>query len=81
MKTSIFVTRRAAPPHCACGTVPDRNNASEQARSRVQSAQGDPQVSRWRPDELKRAAESLSVAEKAWNDRSHAGHASTTSPT
>jgi outer membrane protein OmpA-like peptidoglycan-associated protein len=69
MKTSIFVLATLAAALSACSTVPDRNVALEQARGRVQSAQGDQQVSSLAPDELKRATDSLSAADKAWNDR------------
>lgn len=52
----------------ACGTAPQRNDALEQARSRFGGASNDPQVSTLAPDELRRAGQSLQVAERAWSD-------------
>lgn len=49
----------------ACNTVPERNTMLEQARSHLQSAQQDGQVSSLAPDELRRATESFSQAEAA----------------
>ncbi|CAG1018778.1 putative lipoprotein YiaD [Burkholderiaceae bacterium] len=60
----------AAATLAACSSVPDRNTALEQARTRVTSAQGNPQVASLAPEELKRATESLRVADKAWSDGS-----------
>ncbi|HEY0856915.1 MAG TPA: OmpA family protein [Albitalea sp.] len=58
----------AAATLAACSSVPDRNTALEQARTRVTAAQGNPQVASLAPEELKRATESLRVADKAWTD-------------
>ena len=52
----------------ACVTVPDHNGALDQARTRVIAAQNDPQVATLASDELKRATESLRVAEQAQTD-------------
>jgi outer membrane protein OmpA-like peptidoglycan-associated protein len=52
----------------ACATTPAPNGALEQVRTRFQSAQADAQVATLAPDELKRAGESLRVAEMAWKD-------------
>ncbi len=50
----------------ACSTTPTPNGALEQVRARVQATQADTQVASLAPDELKRAGESLRVADKAW---------------
>ena len=52
----------------ACSSIPDRNAALDQARSRYNQAQGDSQVASLAPNELSRASESLRVADKAWTD-------------
>ncbi len=52
----------------ACSSMPDRNVALDQARSRFNQAQGDSQVVALAPDELSKAGESLRVADKAWTD-------------
>ena len=52
----------------ACGSLP--NSALDQARTSFNSAQNDPQVAALAPDELKRAGDSLRVAEKASSDGS-----------
>jgi outer membrane protein OmpA-like peptidoglycan-associated protein len=49
----------------ACNTVPDRNNALELARGHLRTIQQDTQVSGLAPDELKRAADSFTLAEAA----------------
>lgn len=49
----------------ACSTVPDRNYALEQARTRYVAAQNDPQVLKLAPGELKRAEETLRLAEQS----------------
>jgi outer membrane protein OmpA-like peptidoglycan-associated protein len=51
----------------ACSSVPVNNAALDQARSRYDAAQRDPQVSTLAPEELKRAAESLRFADQAWS--------------
>jgi len=60
----------AAATLAACSSVPDRNHALVDARTRVTAAQSNPQVATLARDELQRAAESLRVAEKAWSDGS-----------
>ena len=50
----------------ACASTPTPNGALDQARSRFAAAQADAQVARLAPNELKRAGESLSVAEATW---------------
>ena len=52
----------------ACSSMPDRNAALDEARSRFNLAQGDSRVAAFAPDELSRAGESLRVADKAWTD-------------
>ncbi len=52
----------------ACSSMPDRNAALDQARSRFNQAQADSQVVALAPDELSRAGDSLRVADKAWTD-------------
>ncbi|MBL0143005.1 MAG: DUF4398 and OmpA-like domain-containing protein [Betaproteobacteria bacterium] len=68
MKTRIFVLATLTAAVAACSSIPERNTALDQARGRYHSAQGDPQVTTLAPDELRRAGESLRVAEKAWAD-------------
>ncbi len=51
----------------ACSSVPQNNTALEQARSRYDMAQKDPQVGMLAPDELKRAGDSLRIADQAWS--------------
>jgi outer membrane protein OmpA-like peptidoglycan-associated protein len=53
----------------ACATVPDRNAALDRARDSFDLAQHNSQISTLATDELKRAGESLRVAERAWNQR------------
>jgi outer membrane protein OmpA-like peptidoglycan-associated protein len=65
MNHRIFALATLAAALTACGTMPDRNAALDQARSRFNAAQSDPQVSTLAPDELKRAGEALRVAEEA----------------
>jgi len=69
MKTRIFALATLAAALAACSSVPDRNNALEQARTRFNAAQSNPQVSSLAPDELKRAGDSLRAADKAWSDK------------
>ncbi|HUG24140.1 OmpA family protein [Piscinibacter sp.] len=69
MNTRHFVLAAlAAAALAACSTVPDRNDALVDARTRVSAAQSNPQVATLAPDELQRATASLRVAEKAWSD-------------
>ena len=51
----------------ACGSMPMPNGALDQARSRYDSAKNDTQVASLAPDELKRAGDSLRVAEASWS--------------
>ncbi len=53
----------------ACASVPDSNQALEQARSRYQAAQAQPQVGSLAAPELARAGEALNAADKARIDR------------
>lgn len=68
MKTRIFVLTAIAATLAACSSTPDRNTALDQARSRYDAAQADAQVARLAPTELKKAGDSVAVAEKAWAD-------------
>lgn len=52
----------------ACSSVPDRNIALESARSQFNNARNDAQVTTQAPDELKRAADALRVADQARNE-------------
>jgi outer membrane protein OmpA-like peptidoglycan-associated protein len=53
----------------ACSSVPERNAALDQARTRHQAVQSQDAVMRFAPDELKRATEALRVAEQAQASR------------
>ncbi|RZJ05175.1 MAG: DUF4398 domain-containing protein, partial [Rubrivivax sp.] len=48
-----------------CASVPDRNVALDQARSRLAAVQAQPQTAALAADELKQATEALRVAEAA----------------
>lgn len=50
----------------ACSSTPDPNNALEQARSKFETAQSNPQVTTHAADELQQAQNSLRQAERAW---------------
>jgi outer membrane protein OmpA-like peptidoglycan-associated protein len=63
----ISLTLLAAAALAACSSVPERNNALEQARTRYAAAQRDTQVATLAPEELKRAGESLRAADQAWS--------------
>lgn len=52
----------------ACSTLPDGNPALEQARSRLASAQGDPEVVALASPELTRARDALQRADRARSD-------------
>lgn len=52
----------------ACSSMPDHNAALDQARSRYELAQANPQVQRLAADELKRADLALRVAQQALSD-------------
>jgi len=66
MKNRLLILAVVAAGLAACSTVPDRNSALEQARSRVNAASADTQLTLLAPEELKRASESLRVADQAW---------------
>ena len=68
MNTRILYAAMLAATLSACSSVPERNSALDDARGRFSAAQGDAQVAKLAPDELKRAAESLRLAEKARTD-------------
>ena len=57
----------------ACSSTPDRNNALEQARSKFETAQSNPQVTTHAADELQQAQNSLRKAEGAWKSREKDG--------
>ena len=65
---SHLVTFTTLATLAACSSTPDRNSALDQARSRYNAAQNDAQVATLAPEELKRAAESLRMADKALAD-------------
>jgi len=65
---SHLVTLTTLATLAACSSTPDRNSALDQARSRYNAAQNDAQVATLAPEELKRAAESLRMADKALAD-------------
>jgi outer membrane protein OmpA-like peptidoglycan-associated protein len=62
---SLLVALGALGTLGACSTVPDRNVALDQAKSRYTAAQAQTQVATLAPEELKRASEALRVAEQA----------------
>lgn len=68
MKTRILVVTTLTAVMAACSSVPDRNSALDQARSRYVSVQADPQINALAPDELKSAGDSLREAERALTD-------------
>lgn len=68
MNTRFVLLATVVATLAACTSVPVRNSALDQARGRLNAAQVNPQVSTLAPEELKRAGESLRVAEKAWMD-------------
>lgn len=70
MKTRILVVATLTAALAACSSVPERNSALDQARSRYVAAQANPQINALAPDELKSAGESLRVAETAMTDGS-----------
>ena len=53
----------------ACSSTPDRSSSLDRARSDFQTAQNNPQVLSLAPNELRRAGESLQLAESAFKDR------------
>jgi outer membrane protein OmpA-like peptidoglycan-associated protein len=66
MKTTRILSVAAlATLLAACNSIPDRNSNLERTRGHLQSAQQDSKVASLAPEELKRAAESFSAAEKA----------------
>lgn len=66
----LFTLATLAAALAACSTLPERNSALEQARSRYDAAQADPQVGALAPEELQRAALALRVADQAQSDGS-----------
>lgn len=62
----LLLSTLAAATLAACSSVPDRSSALDQARASVRSAQADPRITALAPEEMKRAADSLGAAEKAW---------------
>ncbi len=50
----------------ACSSVPERNSELDRARSNFASAQAEPQVLALAADEMKRAADTLDMAQGAW---------------
>ncbi len=69
MSTRTVLTLALSIALAACSTTPDRSSSLDQARARYQAAQNDPQVLSLAPDELRRAGESLELAENAFADR------------
>lgn len=67
MNKRIFPLAVLTAALTACATAPTPNGALDQARARVRSAQADTQVVSLAPQELKRADESLRLAEKTWS--------------
>lgn len=65
MNTRILCLATLAASLVACSSVPDRNVALDQARERFTSAQSDAEVTSLAPDELKRAGDTLRLAEQA----------------
>ena len=68
MTTRFVLLASVVATLAACASVPARNSALDQATGRFNAAQLNPQISTLAPDELKRAGESLRVAEQAWRD-------------
>lgn len=65
MKIRFLALTTLAAALAACSSVPDRNAALDDARSRYNAAQGNANVTALAPDELRRAAEALRLAEAA----------------
>jgi outer membrane protein OmpA-like peptidoglycan-associated protein len=65
MKTAPFVLATLVATLAACSSVPDRNLALDQARSRYTAAQNDAAVTLHAAEELKRAAAALGAADRA----------------
>ena len=63
--TRTFALLTLSAALAACSSVPERNAALDQARSRYAAAQADPQVAKLAPDELKLAGEALRNADQA----------------
>lgn len=68
MNNRLLYLAALAATVAACTSVPERNGALETARARYSAAQRDPQVASLAPEELRRAAESLRMADKAQSD-------------
>ncbi|MDN3923267.1 OmpA family protein [Roseateles violae] len=73
MTTRFLLLATVLATLAACGSMPDRNSALEQARGRFNSAGADPQVARLAPEELKKAGDSLRVADQSWRDGADTG--------
>lgn len=69
MNPRLITLATLAVTLAACSTVQERNTALDQARGKFNQAQGDAQVATLAPEELKRASESLAVAQQAWTDK------------
>ena len=63
--TRAFALLTLSAALAACSSVPERNAALDQARTRYAAAQADPQVVKLAPDELKLAGEALRNADQA----------------
>lgn len=68
MNTRFLISATLVATLAACSATPEQNSALDQARSHLGAASGDPQVTTLAPEELKRATESLDVAERTWRD-------------
>lgn len=66
---SIILAASVAATLAACSSVPQRNAALDQARTSYSSAQANSQVTTLAADELKRAGDSLQIAEQAFIDK------------
>lgn len=69
MSTKTVLTLALSIGLAACSTTPDRNSSLDKARADYQTAQNDPQVLTLAPNELRRAGDSLELAERAFKDR------------
>jgi outer membrane protein OmpA-like peptidoglycan-associated protein len=66
MNTRFALLASVVATLAACSSVPVRNSALDQASLRYNSAKASSEISTLAPDELKRAGDSLRVAEQAW---------------
>jgi outer membrane protein OmpA-like peptidoglycan-associated protein len=69
MSNRTILTLALSITLAACSSTPDRSGSLDQARANYRTAQNDPQVQSLAPAELRRAGESLELAERAFNDR------------